>query len=382
MSSANYQSLYLNPRMYQYIRASAITNIDDAIVELLTNCVDAYSSIENNPNQILINISKKNNYIEVIDQAIGMNAEKMKTCFLEVGTYVSDETKRGHFSRGAKDITALGDCTFIAIKDNKYSICKILYDGRCAMIVEDNDITDEVRTQTNIMNNGLYVKLEIKNNTINDFNSDNFVYHYALRDIFSNTNFEIKLHDLDQKIKKNIKYNKPDAEMIINGEYLVPVYNVLARFTLYLSENKNMNYSNNLRYTENGILISSNNTIYENGMLHNRLFTGNPHSQKIFGRIHCNYINILLKDYENNGPTKNNPIPIIDSSRLQGLNYYHPFVKQLIKLPTERITFILSDLEYRGKTDIDNQKITEVFNDNQLHKINDDIFKNHFGTFS
>jgi hypothetical protein len=207
MSDINYQTLYLNPRMYQYIRASAITNLDDAIVELITNCVDAYTGINNNLNKITINLSKKNNYLEVIDNAIGLDAENMEKCFLEVGTYVSDETKRGHFSRGSKDISALGNCTFIAIKDNKYSECKILYDGKGAMIIKNSDITDELRTKINIPQNGLYVKIDIINpQVLNDFNLDDFSYHYALRDIFKNNDFEIKFNIVDNNITK-IKLN-------------------------------------------------------------------------------------------------------------------------------------------------------------------------------
>ncbi len=376
MTDINYQTLYLNPRMYQYIRASAITNLDDAIVELITNCIDAYTGINNNPNKITINLSIKNNYLEVIDNACGLDAERMEKCFLEVGTYVSDENKRGHFSRGAKDISALGDCTFIGIKDNKYSKCKILYDGKGAMINKDENINETIRNETLITNNGLYVRLDIISKQIlTDFNLDNFSYHYALRDIFQNSNYEIKFNLIDNNFGKIIKYTFPKAELVIDGDFIVPEYGVTANFKLYLTEDKTIKYSNNTRYTENGIIISSNNTIYENGMLQNRIISGNPHSQKIFGKIHCDYINVLLKDYENNGPTKKNPLPVIDSSRLQGLNYYHPFIKQLIKLPIERINYILSDLEYKSRTSIDSQNLNNIFDNDKLNKINDEIFQ-------
>jgi len=376
MSEIEYKPLTLNSRMYQYIRASAITNLDDALVELITNCVDAYININNNPNFIDINISKTNKYIEIIDQAIGLDAEKMKVCFLEVGTYVSDERKRGHFSRGAKDITALGDCTFIAIKDNKYSVCKILYDGLGAMIISDADVTDEIRNQTNIINNGFYVKLEAKiNDVINNFNQDTFIYHYALRDILSSDKYNVLLNDLDTNTQTKLTYTFPDGEQVINGEYTVPNYNVPAKFTLYLSSDKTMNYSNNFRYTENGILISSNNTIYENGFLNAKYISNNPHSKKLFGRISCDYINEMLKDYENNGPSTTNPFPIIDSSRLQGINYYHPFVKNLILLPIERITYILSQLEYESRNKIKEEQINKLFDIDGLHLINDTVFQ-------
>lgn len=376
MSQVEYKPLTLNSRMYQYIRASAITNLDDALVELITNCIDAYIGIDNNPNLININFSKTNKYIEIIDQAIGLTADKMKVCFLEVGTYVSDERKRGHFSRGAKDISALGDCTFIAIKDNKYSMCKILYDGLGAMLVSDADITEEIRNQTQITNNGFYVKVEIEiQEIVNNFNSDVFIYHYALRDIFSNDKFNIILNNLDTNTQKQLKYTFPIGEKVIDGDYNVPNYNVPAKFTLFLSPNKSMNYSNNFRYTENGVLIGSNNTIYENGFLNAKYIANNPHSKKMFGRISCDYINELLKDYETNGPSPSNPFPIIDSSRLQGINYYHPFVRNLILLPIERITYILSQLELESRNQIKEEQMNKIFDIAGLHLLNDDVFQ-------
>ena len=376
MTEPNFQPLVLNSRMYQYIRASAITNLDDALVELITNCVDAYTNINNNPNTINIYLSKERNTVEVVDQAIGMNAEFMKLCFLQVGTYVSNEAKRGHFSRGAKDITALGDCTFIAIKDGLCSSCKILYDGRGAMMCENIPVTDEHRLETKISNNGLFVKIDIKReNIMNDFNCTVFPYHFALRDIFSNNRYQINITDLDLNTTEQIKYNFPNGEKIIDGEYIVPYNNVPAKFTLYLSEDKNMKYSNNMRYNENGFIVSSNNTIYENGMLHNRMIANNPHSQKIYGRVHCDYINTLLKDYEQNGPSAKNPFPIIDSSRLQGINYYHPFARHLFRLPIERINLVLSDLEYKAKKELDNKKFEELLNNKNLQNLNDEIFK-------
>jgi len=375
MQEPNFQPLLLNSRMYQYIRASAISNVNDALVELITNCVDAYSNIDNNPNKIIIKYSENNNYLEIIDQAIGMTGEKMKLCFLEVGTYVSNDSKRGHFSRGAKDISALGDCTFIAIKDNKSSSCKILYDGRGAMLNENIDVTDEIKNTTNIVDNGLYVRIDFKTAIFNDFKVDEFCYNYALRDILSNIKYEIKLINIDSSNEKVLKYNFPEGLLVIDAEYIVPRYNVPSKFTLYLiSDNKPINYSNNMTYSENGILVSSNNTIYENTMLNNRIITCNPNSKKIFGRIHCDYINTLLKDYENNGPSDKNPFPVIDPSRLQGLNYNHPFVKNLIRHPLEKINSVFMDLDNKkNNNNIDN--ISKIFNNKELNKLNDEIFK-------
>jgi hypothetical protein len=377
MTEPSFDYLKLNSRLYQYIRATAITNLDDGLVELITNCVDAYFGIENNPNKISIKISKENKTVEVIDQALGLTAERMRECFFEVGTYMSDENRRGHFSRGAKDIMAIGDCLFVPIKDGKYSCCKLLFDGRGAILEEDVDVTQEIRDMTGIINNGLYVKIDVKQNDfLERFDIDEFEYHYALRDILSNPKYEITYYDLDTNTNRVLSYSLPENnELVIDGEYMVPYYNVPATFQCYITENKTIKYSNNFRFSENGFLISSNNAIYENGMLHNRLIANNPHSVEIYGRIHCDYINTLLKNYETEGPTERNPFPIIDSSRLVGLNRDHPFVKHLFRLPTERIIFILSELQYKSRKNENNDKLNTLFDNlDELQLLSDNIF--------
>ncbi len=376
MTEPEYQNLKLNSRFYQYIRATAITNIEDALVELITNCVDAYINIDNNPNLINIYFSKNQKYIEIVDQAIGLNSENMLKCFFEVGTYNGNDNTRGHFSRGAKDIIALGNTTFVAIKDNKLSKCILLHDGRGAMLNSDIDVSVEMRNMYKINNNGLYVRIDLRNdNIINRYSIDNLKKHYALRDILSNDKYLIIHKDMDindGNEEKEIKYSYPTGTLLVDGEYDVPIYNVKARFRCYLSENIEKN--SNMKYSENGFLIASYNTIYENGMLHNKFINNNPNSVKLYGRVDCDYINILLKEFENNGSSELNPFPIIDSSRLTGLTSDHPFTKELLKLPVERVIYILTDLDYNNK--LDNIQKNNIFrNLTDLQIIGNNIFR-------
>ena len=83
------------------------------------------------------------------------------------------------------------------------------------------------------------------------------------------------------------------------------------------------------------------------------------------GSIKCDYLNTLLKDYEINGPTTKNPIPIIDTSRLSGINKNHPFTKHLFRLPQERIMHILTELQY------EEQPETKINASSLLSSIND-----------
>jgi hypothetical protein len=78
------------------------------------------------------------------------------------------------------------------------------------------------------------------------------------------------------------------------------------------------------------------------------------------GSLECDHLNTLLKDYETNGPSDRNPIPIIDTSRLTGINRNHPFTKHLLRLPQERVLHILSELQYESEQKDKKVNISEL----------------------
>ena len=118
------QIIKIDPRAYNFMKSTAITNITDALVELLTNSDDAYQKnkeLFTAPYLIDIEVnydgidSEHCGSIYVRDQATGLTADSMYKCFTIVGEYNSDKKARGFFSRGAKDISALGDVIFESI---------------------------------------------------------------------------------------------------------------------------------------------------------------------------------------------------------------------------------------------------------------------------
>jgi len=106
----------INERAYKFIRGSAINSIIDIFVELITNSDDAYD--KGNIKEKIIDIELNYNGILTIrDQAIGLYGGEMEKCFLQIGNFTSVENNRGFFSRGAKDICALGNIKFESIKN-------------------------------------------------------------------------------------------------------------------------------------------------------------------------------------------------------------------------------------------------------------------------
>jgi hypothetical protein len=355
MTDVEYKNLELDYRMYQYIRNNAITNLYDACVELLTNAVDAYSSLEVSPKKIYLNFSPETRNLVIYDNAIGLTGERMEVAFLTVGTYLSDEQKRGHFSRGAKDISAIANVTFTAIKDGLLSQCKILSNGTGALLVKNRSVTNEERNLYYIPENGLHVNLDLISTLDLELDFNKLKRHYALRDILSTNNIEVLINN-----NFVLKYQAPNVEKIVGVEYEVPYYNVPAKFEVWIDRNQNLYLDNNQKFTENGFLIKSFNTIYENSTLNSRFISRHPKFEMLTGILKCDYINTLLKDYETNGPSERNPIPIIDTSRLVGLNVNHPFTKHLLRLPQERVTYILTELQYESNNKNKNINLAEL----------------------
>ena len=153
----------------------------------------------------------------------------MNNCFLQVGNYTSQQDNRGFFSRGAKDISALGDVYFESIKDNKYS--KILLDknARGNAIFSNINITDVLRKKTEIIENGTRVTIELNdgvNIPLPKDMLDVFIRHISLRNILSNKNCfcDITFEDSNQhefNYKKfSFKYLFPQGEILLYLSYI------------------------------------------------------------------------------------------------------------------------------------------------------------------
>ena len=212
----------INERAYKFIRGSAINSIIDIFVELITNCDDAYD--KGNIKDKIIDIELDYDGVLIItDQAIGLYGDEMERCFLQVGNFTSVENNRGFFSRGAKDICALGDIKFESIKNSKYSIVLLNSNARGKLIKNNEPIFEN---NLGIKNNGLKVTI----NLIKDLNIpkpnyilQNFCRHISLRNIlnkskcsisFKNSpNFEFNFKIFD------FKYNFPITETLLYISY-------------------------------------------------------------------------------------------------------------------------------------------------------------------
>ena len=363
--------IQFNERAYKFIRGSAVSHIMDAIVELITNSDDAYDKGKIKSKKIHIHLNYRGQLI-VTDQAIGLTAESMKKCFLQVGNFTSTEENRGFFSRGAKDISALGDVYFESIKDDRYS--KLLLDKNAngELQIADQPVNNEIRSNLKIINNGLRVIINL-NEGVQIPNPkvmlEIYTKHISLRNILNNSNCDCTITFEDSpEFEFNYKefkfnYSFPNTEVLIYLSYNLPSYpDADVFFQLSKSENQLFD-DNNMKFCDWGILVTSNKVIHDITCL-NEQFKFNPHMKSLTGMIHSTYINKLLRDYDINGASKLNPFPILDPSRVGGLNYDHPFMQELVKIPMDRLDLVLQELEATDDNDyvFFNNEIMDIIN--------------------
>lgn len=349
----DYSFLQIDERAYKYIRQFSIKNLTDGVVELLTNCNDAY--IRGNcplPHYFMIQYSSKDGSLHVIDNATGLRADKMQMCFLQVGKFTSTETSRGFFSRGAKDVSILGDVYFESIQDGYYSKCVITNNAYGAMLVSDRPVTQEERTRTGIPNNGLHVTIMVIPTyyCTNIPTLVNSIRNRAtLRNMMSDPAKKITFQYYDtygmKDVDVEVRYVYPTGNIILDLTYNVPNYDgVTARWKVYQANSPiaQPNAENELAF---GFLVTgSENTVHEVSTLDQR-FRWNPYMNMLYGTLNCDYLMELLYDMDRVGVTAANPQVVIDPSRYTGLNRDHPFVQALLSVPLVRLDKMLKDLD-------------------------------------
>lgn len=359
--------LVLSDRLLKISRQVSIKTIYDALVELITNSDDAYNNVNIKDKNFTIEIKRSS--IIVIDQALGMTIEQMKSNLLTVGYYTASSTSRGMMGRGAKDCSALGDITFTCIKNNKLSKITIFQNMDTQIVLDDVDITDDLRQEYSIITDGTHVELKADSTLIPDIdvirlNLQNNIY---LRNLFQDDKSNIILVKKEVKYSQKIIYNPPKRNLIISCDYDIPEYNTTAHLVIYTCENK-LQIPQSEDQREYGILVSSESSVYECSALYYSEPTvqnliWNQNIQLITGSLSCNLINKLARDATNGLLTKENPFLLIDPNRRNGLDSTHPFTKALYESGYRMLNVVLSRIQDNVDEKLfDFADIKDVFN--------------------
>jgi hypothetical protein len=348
-------SLVYDPRLYDLMRQGAITSVDEALVELITNSHDAYTSVERTTGgnnfislPITVNTDLVSRQIIVKDSAKGMTSQEMRDKILTVGSLTADEFTRGLIGRGSKDISNIGNLEFTAIKDNKISVCVIRESLTGEIIVSDRDVTQEERRDYDIIGNGMSVKVSLSNMVTLPNNEELYrrmKNNYFLRNLYIQSTHPIILND------NRLTYEFPKGEEVVKLDFIVPGYpQAKASLVLYKAKEiiPNPITDLELRY---GVMVSSNQATYECGGLFasNSLYTSdyrwNPNLKLVYGELKCDYIDKLAREISTIGRTIENPFLVFDPNRRNGLHKKHPFTIALYEIPYRWLEILLNKLQ-------------------------------------
>lgn len=397
-------------RNFLFMRGQAVKDTRDAVTELITNAVDAYRKIpghETLEKHINLNIhrvpteSGHKIYLQLTDQATGVDPEFMKICFLSAGHKTASDQARGFFSTGAKNISILGDVHFTSFRADHYS--KVYLDdmsyGHIVTHsgVDPNDPTlipdvigvplNNAQRQTyGIPGNGMNVIIEYTNQAQMDklstleqiddmlesvtkigtmreiFNDPTFhIYrdvrnHAPIVNIESITSYTAPIIHTDYAsynhadasdnfggmYYKRMTYEYPKGSLLLSTTFNVPNYpHYQARFVMYKTD-KPLPQPARENQMEFGFLIKDSFAVHEvNTLGENDRYRWNPNINYLFGYVFCEGFNQELKRYDNE-ETKD---LILDPNRVGGINHDHPLYKSILTVCLPRLEKAIKEVQ-------------------------------------
>jgi hypothetical protein len=348
-------------RYLQHNRDHAMTDVYDALVELITNADDSYGRLYANRKRsedggdILIECQEQRrgqpSILVVRDKAEGMATEDMQRCLLTIGRYSSDGASRGYMGRGAKDCTALGDVTFSSIKDERFYQCRLTRDLKFILDIDGRKVTAADRDALGVKRgNGTSVRIELAPGVrLPRFDSlvADLPWHYALRDIMSSSaGSRVLLRRLGTDEQQHLVFRLPDGEQVINEEFAIEGYEgSSAQLRIWRSPEPLEESRGGARFERFGLIVKGRRAIHECSLLSEDL-KRNPYARRYFGRIDCPYIDELLQEFEVNrergSSTDLNPCLLVDPNRRSGLERKHPFVARLLRIPIQRLQQLIA----------------------------------------
>lgn len=361
----------LSTRYFQFNREFAIRDVFDALVELITNCDDSYHRLfekkkrNEDGGPILIEICEQRKGASIIvmhDKAEGLTLQKMIENFGDVGTRRSKSGDRGFMGRGAKDCTALGKMTIESIKDERYYKCELTTTPQLIPLVNNKSATPDIRKSLGIeKGNGTVITLEIKAEhripRIDTIVRD-LPWHFALRKILSEhspTKVLVKNLNNPRVKPEKIAYRHPEGELVCDEKFEIPGYpKAIAKLKIW-KHTETFEDPPNKSFRRSGLTIKGKRAIHECSLLYPG-FEKDQFALKYFGRLECNYIDILLYEFDErlkNSATHppENPTLLIDPNRQHGLTTVHPFTKALFQIPSERLKSLIEKDKKEFKSD-------------------------------
>ena len=316
-----------------------------ALVELITNCDDAYNKLppesrrEACPIEISVSEDGPASYLTISDRAVGMDGSRMD---LALGSYTSATSTgadRGYFGRGLKDgILALGDGEVESVVNGSVHRAWLGIRGG-QPYYEAHHPTPKPRADGGAPEQGgTTVRIHVNRPDVLPPTYRNLErqipFHFMLRGILSNPSRQIYLSEVskDGEVirRKRLRYEFPVGRLVLDNSLLLRRLEIPYRVIVYQSDRPLSTPRQSGPYAESGILITDGNAILDNTL---GMFDADPDAGWLFGRLECPHLNKLMRDNE----------PIVQATR-HGLMWDHEVARELRLTLDERLEPLVSNI--------------------------------------
>ncbi len=368
------------PKPSRLIKQQAEANIQsliDAVVELVTNSDDSYIGLESegkkHTGQIEIYVSREKggrvNEFYIKDFAEGMSKEDLEKAIAfgeEASKFFEGKSVRGLLGRGLKEaILGLGEGEIFTRKNNILNIAKIWWDDKQRKALYEifensssNSKLPEIEKFIRQKENGTFIEIKVKNEKIKIPEYEGFKTqisnHYALRDINSSEERDIKLIFVDLKkkgsrVESKIEFQEPKGELVFSQSVRVPRYGdeiqVKIRDVLQPLTTKSPRFE---PWNNAGILIKTKGAILDNQLFR---FDNDSAAYYFFGEAYCEEIVQRIRE----GVKQWKETEIIDEKR-KGLNWHSSYCQAIQKT----IEKILEPLVEKKKKELEGREEKEI----------------------
>jgi len=325
-------------------------NVVRGLIELITNCDDAYARAKKTGKiEIIVRRTLKNGeptQITVRDCATGLDPKSMEENFGVLGGdksgFAEGEDVRGLFSRGSKDTAWFGETVFESIKDGVYTKLVLKATGEGSVDSSPADKSHYLLLGLNAGENGLSATMVVRNTRVPDLRtlSERLSTHVQLRQIVNIQDVTItEFKDEKMVQSRPLVWEDPNGDVLFEGVVEIPGYKCQAHLLISKLDERSDGPVN--EYSTHGIEVRGRRAAYMNYMFSQ---TG-PGIAFVHGVLKCEMIDDLIRSYKSDGTgDEKNPMRLVSRSR-DGIEAEHPFTQALSAAVLEKLKPILADLE-------------------------------------
>ena len=344
--------------------------IENALVELITNSDDSYIRLEERGQRaggsIRVEVEhrrRQHSTVLVRDRGEGMTADEMKKKLTRLGAQTSGQSAglgtRGSRGRGGKDIVAFGPATWESIKDDRYYYLKLHPSGEWARDKHGARATPDDRKRLGLpKDNGTVVTLQVDSSRFpvpqHESLAKRLITHFRLRNIMADGSRQVKLVNLNTgESTPALRYRYPEeyyrTKPVLDERFDLPGYDGAEAHMTVWRHSERFSEDKRSPYRQGGIVITSGRDVHENTLFK---FERESYAEWFFGTLDVPYIRVLSAEYDKRlemgiQHAENNPFSVLRVDH--ALNDDHPFVKALRTASEARLQRLVAEEKERDK---------------------------------